>query len=59
VNSAIFLLKITLAAVDAYTVPARSQARGKLFGEGLKPAVPGGNSASAEYRDARCPPPQL
>ena len=36
-----------LAAVDGHLVAARRQARGKLFGKGLKTAVAGGNAVAA------------
>ena len=34
-------------------MPARHQSCGKLFGEGLKPAIASRNAASAENRDSR------
>ncbi len=42
-----------LAAIHGDFMPARHQPCGKLFGEGFKPAIAGGNPARAENRDAR------
>jgi hypothetical protein len=47
-------------AVNRDAMPALDQPDGKLLGEGLKPAIPGGNPTRAENRDVRRgPPPRL
>jgi len=51
-DAAITRLRMPFAAVDRDVMPALHQPRGKLFGEGLKSSIPGGNSARAENRDA-------
>ena len=51
-HAAVAASRMPLAAIDGDLVPARRQARGKLFGEGLEAAVTGRNAARAENGDA-------
>jgi hypothetical protein len=43
---------MALAAVDCDPMTARSQARGKLLGKRLEPAIIGRNAAGTENRDS-------
>ena len=48
---------MALAAIHRDAVPARYQARGKLFGERFKPAVAGRDPPRPENRNPRRVPP--